>query len=149
MVSSPAIVPRIDSQPTRSIAEAKETLLLTGGLVVLIIFAFLVGAVFSALAGFIGMRIATKANVRTAAAAMLEGQAKALRVAFMGGAVMGLAVAALLSRYLGTMLFGVSPLDPWVFGGTALLIAAVALAATLIPARRAMRVQPMVALREE
>lgn len=55
---------------------------------------FLTGAFCSVLAGYIGMSAATRANVRTAAAAQ-ENQGKALRVAFFGGAVMGLAVAAL------------------------------------------------------
>ncbi len=57
--------------------------------------AYVTGSLSSMFAGFFGMMAATRANVRTAAAAMLEGQAKALRIAFMGGAVMGLAVAAL------------------------------------------------------
>jgi K(+)-stimulated pyrophosphate-energized sodium pump len=57
--------------------------------------AYVVGAFSSALAGFIGMKAATRANVRTSAAARDFGQGKALRVAFMGGAVMGLAVASL------------------------------------------------------
>jgi len=58
-------------------------------------YAFLVGAFFSMLAGFIGMKAATRANVRTTQAANDKGQGKALIVAFMGGAVMGLAVASL------------------------------------------------------
>ena len=57
--------------------------------------AFLVGALFSILAGFTGMVSATEANVRTAAAAKDVGQARALEVAFLGGSVMGLAVASL------------------------------------------------------
>ena len=53
---------------------------------------FLVGALFSTAAGYIGMNVATKANVRTAAAAKDSGMNKALSIAFSGGAVMGLCV---------------------------------------------------------
>ncbi|MBK5251594.1 MAG: sodium-translocating pyrophosphatase [Peptostreptococcaceae bacterium] len=56
---------------------------------------FLFGAVFSAMAGFFGMKVATKANVRTANAAMNGGMNKALSVAFSGGAVMGMSVVGL------------------------------------------------------
>ena len=57
--------------------------------------AYVAGAASSVLAGFFGMKAATRANVRTSAAANDEGQGKALRIAFFGGAVMGLSVAAL------------------------------------------------------
>src|SRR3712207_1036262 len=57
--------------------------------------AFVLGAITSAIAGNIGMRIATKANGRTAIAAKEGGLAKALDVAFSGGAVMGLSVVGL------------------------------------------------------
>ena len=53
---------------------------------------FLVGALFSTAAGYIGMNVATKANVRTAAAAKDSGMNKALSIAFSGGAVMGMCV---------------------------------------------------------
>ena len=56
---------------------------------------FLVGAIFSALAGLFGMKVATKANVRTANAARESGMNKALDVAFSGGAVMGMVVVGL------------------------------------------------------
>lgn len=56
---------------------------------------FLLGACFSLLAGFLGMRTATGANVRTAAAAESHGQIKALKIAFRGGSVMGLCVVGL------------------------------------------------------
>ena len=62
--------------------------------------AFIVGAVFSATAGYIGMRVATKANVRTAQAARTS-LSKALNVSFTGGAVMGLGVAGLAVLGLG------------------------------------------------
>lgn len=64
--------------------------------------AFVVGAVFSALAGFIGMKIATKANVRTAEAARTS-LSKALKVSFTGGSVMGMGVAGLAVLGLGTL----------------------------------------------
>lgn len=64
--------------------------------------AFVVGAIFSALAGFIGMRIATKANVRTAQAARTS-LSKALNVSFAGGAVMGMGVAGLAVLGLGSL----------------------------------------------
>ncbi|HKJ05146.1 MAG TPA: sodium/proton-translocating pyrophosphatase, partial [Geopsychrobacteraceae bacterium] len=57
--------------------------------------AFLGGAICSMTCGFIGMKAATRANVRTTEAARAHGQAKALEVSFNGGAVMGLAVASL------------------------------------------------------
>lgn len=56
---------------------------------------FLLGAVFSVLAGYIGMQAATKANVRTANAAMESGMPQALNVAFSGGTVMGMCVVGL------------------------------------------------------
>lgn len=56
---------------------------------------FVVGALFSTLAGYFGMNVATKANVRTANAARERGMNKALSIAFSGGAVMGMCVAGL------------------------------------------------------
>src|SRR4051795_2546204 len=63
---------------------------------------FIVGAVFSATAGYIGMRVATKANVRTAHAARTS-LSKALSVSFTGGSVMGLGVAGLAVLGLGSL----------------------------------------------
>ncbi|MDX8409675.1 MAG: sodium-translocating pyrophosphatase [Mariprofundales bacterium] len=73
--------------------------------------AFLLGAGCSALAGYCGMFSATKANVRTTVAAHNEGSAMALNVAFMGGSVMGLTVAALGLVGLGSLylVFGGDP----------------------------------------
>lgn len=58
-------------------------------------FCFIAGAVFSTLAGYFGMTVATKANVRTANAAKTDGMSSALKIAFSGGAVMGLSVVGL------------------------------------------------------
>ena len=67
-----------------------------------IVIAFLIGGVFSALAGFIGMKIATKANVRTAQAAKTS-LSTALNVSFSGGSVMGMGVAGLAVLGLGSL----------------------------------------------
>jgi K(+)-stimulated pyrophosphate-energized sodium pump len=69
----------------------------------LVALSFIVGAICSALAGFIGMRVATKANVRTTNAAR-TGLSHALKVAFRGGAVMGLGVVGLALLGLGLLL---------------------------------------------
>ena len=66
---------------------------------------YVTGALSSVLAGFFGMSAATKANVRTAAAAKESGSGKALRIAFFGGAVMGLSVAALGMVGIGVWYF--------------------------------------------
>ena len=64
------------------------------------------------------------------------------------GIVIGLAGSFALTRALGTLLYHVSPLDPSVFAATALLFLAIALLASYLPARRAIRIDPLVALRE-
>ena len=63
------------------------------------------------------------------------------------GIVLGLAGAFALSQAIRAMLYGTSPTDPVVFAGSALLLASVVLVASYLPARRATRVDPMVALR--
>jgi len=67
-----------------------------------IVIAFLIGAVFSATAGYIGMKIATKANVRTAQAARTS-LSQALKVSFSGGSVMGMGVAGLAVLGMGSL----------------------------------------------
>ena len=63
------------------------------------------------------------------------------------GTALGLGAAWLLSRFLSAVLYGVRPADPTVFGATAVLVAGFALLACWLPARRATRVDPMIALR--
>ncbi len=91
--------------------------------------AFLLGAVCSGTAGYIGMYAATKANVRTATAAQDQGAAAALTVAFFGGSVMGLTVASMGLLGLGILylLFGGDPHTAHVIHGFGMGASSVAL----------------------
>ncbi|WP_326908831.1 sodium-translocating pyrophosphatase [Sedimentibacter sp. MB31-C6] len=84
---------------------------------------FAVGAIFSTLAGYFGMTVATKANVRTANAARESGMNKALEIAFSGGAVMGMVV-------VGLGLLGVGAL--WIVFGEASYLTGFSLGASSI-----------------
>jgi ABC-type antimicrobial peptide transport system permease subunit len=93
----------------------------------------------------IGIRIALGAR-RAQVIALVVKQSAILTVV---GIALGLAGAAMLSRYLEGLLFGVTPLDPTTFAAAAALVAFAALAAAYGPSRRATGVDPMVALRAE
>jgi ABC-type antimicrobial peptide transport system permease subunit len=66
-----------------------------------------------------------------------------------GGVALGLAAAAALARSMSALLFGVQPLDPVAFLAAAAVLALVALTAAAVPALRAAKVDPAIALREE
>ncbi len=67
----------------------------------------------------------------------------------VAGVAIGLATSLALTRFIGSLLFGVSPTDPLTFAAVAISLTLVAVAACCIPARRAMRVDPIIALRHE
>jgi predicted permease len=75
---------------------------------------------------------------------LVAGQGMRLATA---GLVLGLLLSSLFARLLASLLFGVSAMDPWTFAGVTSLLLVVALIACYIPARRALRVDPLVALR--
>ncbi|HEX2663265.1 MAG TPA: ABC transporter permease [Candidatus Acidoferrum sp.] len=93
----------------------------------------------------IGIRIALGAQRRDVLrSVLLEGGQTSLL-----GIILGIAAATVLMRLLSSELYGVSATDPLTFGAVAIIVSAVAMLACYIPARRAMRVDPMVALRYE
>jgi ABC-type antimicrobial peptide transport system permease subunit len=92
-----------------------------------------------------GVRIALGASVGNVLRLIL-GQAMTTAIV---GVLLGLAGAFILMRFLQSMLFQVSATDPLTFAGVALLLLAVALLAAYLPARRATKVDPNVALRYE
>jgi ABC-type antimicrobial peptide transport system permease subunit len=67
----------------------------------------------------------------------------------LAGAVIGIGTAIAVTRLMAAMLYSVRPYDPATFGSVCILLVLVALAACSIPARRATRINPMVALRDE
>jgi predicted permease len=93
----------------------------------------------------IGIRLALGASAREVQGRILS---QTLRLAAIGLAI-GAAASALLARGAAALLFGVTPADPQTFAGMVLVLALVALVAGYLPARRASRIDPMVALRAE
>jgi putative ABC transport system permease protein len=93
----------------------------------------------------IGVRMALGAQPKNMLALVLGRGAGLALVGIFAGTLGALA----LTRFLSSLLFGIAPKDPLTFAGVGLLLFGVALAACYVPARRAMRVDPMVALRYE
>jgi len=93
----------------------------------------------------IGIRVALGAS-RGDVAGMVMGQGMVMTLI---GSVAGLAGAVFATRFLSSLLYGIQPRDPVTLGAAAMVLGVVALAACWVPARRAMRVDPMVALRHE
>ena len=93
----------------------------------------------------IGIRCALGAEKRHVLRLVLG---KGMKLA-IGGVAIGLIASLGLTRLIKGLLFGVTPTDPLTFAAIAMLLVTVALAACYIPARRAARVDPMIALRYE
>lgn len=93
----------------------------------------------------IGIRLALGAKPRDVLGLLLR---HSMRLTFIGLGL-GLGLAFALTRFTSSLLYGVSTSDPIIFGGITLLIACVTLLASYIPARRAMRIDPVITLRYE
>ena len=93
----------------------------------------------------IGIRVALGANHDVVLRMIVR---QGMRLAVVGLAI-GAAAALALTRLMASVLYGVHPSDPTTFAGMTLVLAAVATLASYLPARRAMKVDPLVALRYE
>ena len=91
----------------------------------------------------IGIRMALGASRSRVQLAVIR---KTLRLALLGMLV-GIVTSFAIAQVIASLLFGITPTDPITFAGTVLILSAVALLAGYIPARRASRIDPMVALR--
>ena len=93
----------------------------------------------------VGIRMAIGAQKRNVLALMLLGSLRPVVFGLMSGTVLALVA----SRLLRGVLYGLSAIDAVSFAGASLLFLAIALAASWLPSRRAMRIDPLVALREQ
>jgi predicted permease len=144
-------VRQMDDIVARSIATQRMAMLLLtvfSGLA-LVLSSIGIYGVISYLAGQrtqeIGVRMALGASARNVLAMVLG---EGMKITLVGVGV-GIVAALALTRLIAKLIYGVSAIDPLTFAGVALLLSAVALFACYVPARRAMRVDPLVALRYE
>ncbi len=141
----------IDELIAVSLAQQRFNMLLLGLFAVLALILAAVG-IYGAMAYAVSQRT-HEIGIRTALGAQRRDVLRLVmrdgtKIAFFGIAS-GIAGALALTRLMASLLFEVKPTDPATFAGVAILLALVALVACYIPARRAMRVDPMVALRYE
>ncbi len=141
----------MDAAISESLAPQRFTLTLVSVFAALAIFLAAVG-VYGVLSYSVGQRtreIGVRMALGAQRARVLRSTiGEGMKLAMTGGAI-GILAGLTLTRGMASLLFGVTAHDPLTFGGVAVLVAAVSLAACYIPARRATRVDPIIALRYE
>jgi putative ABC transport system permease protein len=136
---------------SQSMSDRRYPMLLLAGFAILAVILAAVGTygVLSYAVGQrtreIGVRMALGARAQDVLGMVLGG---GIRLTLIG-VVLGAVGAAIAGRALGKLLYGITPTDPVTFAAVALLLTAIAAIACYLPARRATRVDPMVALRAE
>jgi ABC-type antimicrobial peptide transport system permease subunit len=144
-------VPPMDQVVSESIAAPKLRAVLLGSFAGLALFLAIIGLASLVAYGVtqrtheFGVRLALGAAPRDI---LFQVLGQGMQLTLLGVAI-GVVVALALTRLISALLFGVPPGDPLTFAGVSVVRTVVALAACYIPARRAMRVDPMVALRYE
>jgi putative ABC transport system permease protein len=146
-----AAISTMDQLVADSVSRSRFTMLLLGifaGIAVLLASVGIYGVIaytVSQRTQEFGLRMALGANRGDVLRLVLSHGARLMAV----GIGLGLVASFGLTRLMATLLYGTSPTDPVTLMAVALLLALIALAACYFPARRAMRVDPMVALRHE
>jgi len=133
----------------QSLGQRRELLYLVGSFAALALILAVIG-VYGLMAYTVTQRTAEFAIRQAVGAARRDILVMVLRQSFKlsaAGIAAGAAGAVFATRAIATMLYGVRATDPWTFAGAALLFTVVALAAGYVPARRAMRLDPVTALR--
>lgn len=141
----------MDQVISRSTAGRRFSISLVGSFAALALLLAAIG-IYAVLAYSVARRT-HEIGVRVALGARREDVVRLVLAQGLGvtavGVIVGVAGALLLTRFIQSLLYGVTPTDPATFAAVLLLLFGVALAASYLPARRAMRVDPMVALRYE
>jgi putative ABC transport system permease protein len=146
-----AAITTMDDVVEHSVAERRLTVILLGTFAAIALMLALIGThgvlayQISERTREFGIRLALGASARDVMRSVL-GQGMAPAVA---GVAVGLAVSAAVMRAMTSLLFETAPVDPLIFAGVAVLLLGAALAACVVPARRAMQVDPAIALRAE
>ena len=144
-------VKTMEQRLTDSLAPSRFHLLLIGAFaaIAMVLAAVGVYGVMSYLVALrtreIGIRVALGASFEDVLGLVLKESVALTVLAILAG----IGSAWGLTRYLKSMLYGVAPLDGWTFATMPVLLAAIALSASLVPALKALRIDPTIALREE
>jgi putative ABC transport system permease protein len=141
----------IESRVANSLGRRRFSMLMLGGFSILALLLAVIG-IYGVVSYSVaqrthemGIRMALGANSRQVSTLVLR---QGMLLAFVG-VTLGLAGSLALTRLMSGLLYGVGPNDPLTFAAVSVLLVAVTLLAQLVPARRAARVDPMIALRHQ